>query len=96
MRLSACGLTAGRTLRTWMLIPSRELEPRIPSCGLQYRQKQPWFTRIELPPRPRPQPERQLDVACPCRVRFVGQSAATVPCCIHLVSQIIPSLLYDV
>jgi hypothetical protein len=36
----------------WMPIPFCELEPCIPSRGVQRRQKQPWFTRIELPPRP--------------------------------------------
>ena len=41
---------AGRTLLAWIPIPLRDLEPCIPSRGVQRRQKQPWFTRIELPP----------------------------------------------
>lgn len=44
---------AGRALLAWMPIPRRELEPCIPSRGVRRRQQQPWFTRIELPPRPR-------------------------------------------
>jgi hypothetical protein len=44
---------AGRALLAWMPIPTRELEPCIPSRGVRRRQQQPWFTRIELPPRPR-------------------------------------------
>ena len=44
---------AGRTLLAWIHIPLRDLEPCIPSRGVQRRQKQPWFTRIELPPGPR-------------------------------------------
>jgi hypothetical protein len=44
---------AGRTLLAWIPIPLRELEPCIPSRGVLRRQKEPWFTRIELPPRPR-------------------------------------------
>jgi len=44
---------AGRTLLAWITIPLLQLEPCIPSRGVQRRQKQPWFTRIELPPRPR-------------------------------------------
>jgi hypothetical protein len=37
-------------LRAWAPIPLRQLEPCIPSRGVQRRRKQPWFTRIELPP----------------------------------------------
>ena len=44
---------AGRTLLALIPIPLRELELCIPSRGVQKRQKQPWFTRIDLPPRPR-------------------------------------------
>jgi hypothetical protein len=44
---------AGRTLLAWIPRPLRELEPCIPSRGVLRRQKQPWFTRIELPPPPR-------------------------------------------
>jgi len=47
----------------WMPIPLQQLEPCIPSRGVRRRQKQPWFTRIELPPRPRPQKRQQLAVA---------------------------------
>lgn len=52
---------AGRALLAWMPIPRQELEPCIPSRGVRRRQQQPWFTRIELPPRPRNAP--QLAVA---------------------------------
>ena len=41
---------AGRTLLAWMPIPLRQLEPCIPSRGVRRRQKQPWFTKVELPP----------------------------------------------
>ncbi|MCP9799348.1 hypothetical protein [Synechococcus sp. RedBA-s] len=44
---------AGRTLLAWIPIPLRELGPCIPSRGVLRRQKEPWFTRIELPPPPR-------------------------------------------
>ena len=54
---------AGRFLRTCMPIPLRELEPCIPSRGVQRRKQQPWFTRIELPPRPRHQQAQQPAVA---------------------------------
>ena len=47
---------AGRTLLAWIPIPLRHLELCIPSRGVQRRQKQPWFTRIELPQRPRQSP----------------------------------------
>lgn len=43
---------AGQAFMAWIPIPLRELEPCIPSLGVQRRQKQPWFARIELPPRP--------------------------------------------
>jgi hypothetical protein len=52
---------ASDNVRSWAPIPLRELEACIPSCGVQRRQKQPWFTRIELPPRPRV--SEQLGVA---------------------------------
>jgi hypothetical protein len=45
---------AGRALLAWIPIPLQDLEPCIPSRGLQRRQKQPWFTRVELPPPPHP------------------------------------------
>jgi hypothetical protein len=47
---------AGKTLLAWIRIPLRELEPGILSRGVQLRQKQPWFTRIELLPWPRQSP----------------------------------------
>ena len=53
---------AGRSFRTWMPIQLRELEPCIPSRGVQRRQQQPWITRIELPPRPRTQKAQQTAV----------------------------------
>jgi hypothetical protein len=49
----------------WTPIPLRQLEPCIPSRGVQRRQKQPWFTCIELPPRSGPQQRQRLAVACP-------------------------------
>jgi hypothetical protein len=51
----------------WTPIPLRQLEPCIPSRGVQRRQKQPWFTCIELPPRSGPQRRQRLAVACPSR-----------------------------
>jgi hypothetical protein len=45
---------AGRTLLAWIPISLRQLEPCIPSRGIQRRQKQPWFTLIDLPPRQSP------------------------------------------
>jgi hypothetical protein len=42
-----------KALLAWAPIPLRSLEPCIPSRGVQRRQKEPWFTRIDLPPRPR-------------------------------------------
>ncbi|WP_322758125.1 hypothetical protein [Synechococcus sp. CBW1107] len=44
----------GRALLVWMPIPLKELEPSIPSWGVQRRKQQPWFTRVELPPPSRP------------------------------------------
>ena len=38
-------------LQAWAPIPLRELEPCISSRGDQRRCRQPWFTRVELPPR---------------------------------------------
>jgi hypothetical protein len=43
---------AKASVMAWIPIPLQQLEPCIPSRGIQRRQKQPWFTRIELPPRP--------------------------------------------
>ena len=42
-------------LMTWMPIPQRDLGPCLPSRGVRRRRTQPWFTRIELPPRSQPQ-----------------------------------------
>ena len=53
---------AGRALLAWIPIPLQALEPCIPSRGVQRRQKQPWFTRVELLPPP-PRPTAQLAVA---------------------------------
>jgi hypothetical protein len=44
---------SGKALLAWAPIPLRDLEPCIPSHGELRRQKEPWFTRFELPPRPR-------------------------------------------
>jgi hypothetical protein len=43
-------VAAGRALLAWLPIPLRPLEPCIPSLGVRRRQKEPWFTRVELPP----------------------------------------------
>ncbi len=43
-------VTAGRALLAWLPIPLQTLEPCIPSRGIRKRQKQPWFSRVELPP----------------------------------------------
>jgi hypothetical protein len=43
-------ITAGRALLAWMPIPLQALEPCISSRGISRRQKQPWFSRVELPP----------------------------------------------
>ena len=51
--LQQCVANAGRALLAWMPIPLRKLEPCIPSRGVERRRRQPWFTRIELPPCPR-------------------------------------------
>ena len=43
-------ITAGRALLAWRPIPWHALEPCIPSRGVRRRQKQPWFSRVDLPP----------------------------------------------
>ncbi len=43
-------ITAGRARLAWLPIPLQRLEPCIPSRGIRQRQKQPWFTRVDLPP----------------------------------------------
>jgi hypothetical protein len=67
-------------LMTWMPIPQRDLGPCIPSRGVKRRRKQPWFTRIELPPRSQPQrlDPLPLAVACASWLRCVGQSSSAV------------------
>jgi len=45
---------ANATIQAWLPIPLQQLEPCIPSRGVRRRQKQPWFTRIDLPQRPAP------------------------------------------
>jgi hypothetical protein len=52
--LQQCIANAKARVMAWMPIPLQQLEPCIPSRGVQRRQKQPWFTRIDLPPRPHP------------------------------------------
>ena len=52
--LQQCVTTAGHPLLAWMPIPLQALESCIPSSGVSRRQKQPWFSRIELPPPPDP------------------------------------------
>lgn len=61
--LQAFVADAKARLMAWMPIPKRDLGPCIPSRGVQKRRKQPWFTRIELPPRPSPQHVHPLAVA---------------------------------
>ena len=43
-------ITAGRALLAWLPIPLQTLEPCIPSHGVRRRQKEPWFSQVELPP----------------------------------------------
>jgi hypothetical protein len=43
-------VATGRALLAWLPIPLQTLEPCIPSRGVRKRQKEPWFTRVELPP----------------------------------------------
>ena len=52
--LQQCVANARARFMAWMPIPLRDLEPCIPSRGVQRRQKHPWFTRVELPLPPRP------------------------------------------
>ena len=49
--LQQCVANTSKALLAWAPIPLRNLEPCIPSRGVQRRQKEPWFTRIDLPPR---------------------------------------------
>ncbi|MCP9874616.1 MULTISPECIES: hypothetical protein [unclassified Synechococcus] len=41
-----CVANARTASMAWMPIPLHELEPFIPSRGVQSRQHQPWFTRL--------------------------------------------------
>jgi hypothetical protein len=50
--MQQCLVNLKQRLLPWLPIPLGELEPCIPSRGVQRRQKQPWFTQIELPQRP--------------------------------------------
>ena len=43
---------ATATIQAWLPIPLQQLEACIPSRGVHRRRKQPWFTRIDLPPKP--------------------------------------------
>ena len=52
--LQQCIANAKARIMAWMPIPLQQLETCIPSRSVQRRQKQPWFTRIDLPPRPHP------------------------------------------
>ncbi|MFZ0409134.1 MAG: hypothetical protein WAM11_13645, partial [Cyanobium sp.] len=52
--LQQCIANAKARVMAWMPIPLQQLEPCIPSRGVQRRQKQPWFTHLELPPRAHP------------------------------------------
>ena len=45
---------ATSTIQAWLPIPLQQLEPGIPSRGVHRRRKQPWFTRVDLPPKPAP------------------------------------------
>ncbi len=45
-------IDAGRALLAWAPVPRQKLEPCIPSRAVQRRRQQPWFTRVELPPKP--------------------------------------------
>ena len=56
--LQQSAIAAGRALLTWLPIPLQTLEPCWPSRGVRWRQKQPWFTRVELPPPLQGSPQR--------------------------------------
>ena len=49
--LQQCVANAANALLAWEPILLRDLEPCIPSRGVLRRQKDPWLTRIDLPPR---------------------------------------------
>ncbi|MFZ0406765.1 MAG: hypothetical protein WAM11_01455, partial [Cyanobium sp.] len=51
--LQQCVANTANALLAWAPIPLRDLEPCIPSRGVQRRQKEPWFTHLDLPPWPR-------------------------------------------
>ena len=43
-------IATGRALLAWLPIPLQTLEACIPSRTVRRRQKEPWFTRVELSP----------------------------------------------
>jgi hypothetical protein len=48
--LQQSAITASRALLAWSPIPLQTLESCWPSRGIRQHQKEPWFTRVELPP----------------------------------------------
>jgi hypothetical protein len=68
-------VAAGRALLAWLPIPLRPLEPCIPSRGVRRRQKEPWFTRVELPPQLLNTATAPMAVAQSSRTSCVRQSA---------------------
>ena len=50
--LQQCVANTAKALLAWLPIPLRDLEPCVPGRGVLRRQKEPWFTRLDLPPRP--------------------------------------------
>jgi hypothetical protein len=50
--LQQCVANTCNALLAWAPIPLRDLEPCIPSRGVLRQRKEPWFTRLDLPPRP--------------------------------------------
>ena len=59
--LQQSAVNASCTLLAWSPIPLRQLEPCIPSRNVYRRRKQPWFSKVDLPPQPpqAPQPPQQ-------------------------------------
>ncbi|MBC1261639.1 hypothetical protein FQK07_10270 [Synechococcus sp. BSF8S] len=51
--LQQCVAHTAKALPAWAPIPLRDLGACIPSHGVRRRQKEPWFTHLDLPPRPR-------------------------------------------
>ena len=52
--LQQCVANNAKALLAWAPIPLQDLEPCIPSRGVLQRQKEPWFTHLDLPPRLHP------------------------------------------